>query len=116
LAENFKNSRLYVKNEYTNENSHVDNDRYLAEIEKSRYTFMLPSYNKHCFSNYRFIESLHHDCLPLIHPDCNIKDVSKSFDVDLSVLVRTKPFSEVDRLELLDVLKKKMLSVEKSFR
>jgi hypothetical protein len=116
LAENFKNCRLYVKNEYTNENSHVDNDRYLAEIEKSRYTFMLPSYNKHCFSNYRFVESLHHDCLPLIHPDCNIEDVSKSFDVDLSVLIRTKPFSEVDRLELLEVLKKKMLSVEKLFR
>jgi hypothetical protein len=36
-----------------------------------------------------------------------IEDVSKSFNIDLSVLNRDSPFSEVDRLELLDSIKRK---------
>lgn len=116
LSKNFTNARIYVKNEYTGENTHIGNDLYLDRIKKSLYTFMLPSYDRHCFSIYRFIESLYHDCLPLIHADCNISDVSASYDVDLSVLVRVSPFSDSERNDILQNLKKKMLAVEKTFR
>lgn len=116
VASQFARKNLYCKNEYTGENTIIAGDAYLEKVKQSRYTYMLPSYNKHCFSIYRFVESIKHDCLPLIHRDCNIEDVSMSFGVDLSVLVRSDAFAESDRLELLDVLKQKMLVVEKNFR
>lgn len=116
IASQFQRKNVYCKNEYTGENSIIAGDAYLEKVKQSRYTYMLPSYNKHCFSIYRFVESIKNDCLPLIHPDCNIEDVSKSFDVDLSVLVRSIAFHESARLELLDMLKQKMLVVEKNFR
>lgn len=116
MATTFSEPRLYVKNEYTGENTHVDNDIYLGEIAHSKYTLMLPSYDKHCFSIYRFVESLYHDCLPLIHPDCNIKDVGESFGVDMSILVRTGPFPEKERLETLEHFKGQFLKTVMTFR
>ena len=115
IAAQFSRKNVYCKNEYTGENSIVPGDIYLEKVKQSRYTYMLPSYNKHCFSIYRFVESIKHDCLPLIHPDCNIEDVSKSFDVDLSVLIRSDAFAESDRIEILNMMKQKMLVVQKNF-
>ena len=108
IADQFTVKNLYSKNEFTGENTHIPGDDYLNKVQRSRFTFMLPSYDKHCFSNYRFVESIYNDCLPLIHPDCNIEDVNKSFNIDLSPLVTTTAPSEADRLELLDHLKTAM--------
>ena len=119
IADNFKDVRIFVKNEYTGENTHVDGETYLRYVERSRFTLMLPSYNAHCFSIYRFLESIYHDCLPLIHSNCNLDDVSKSYGVDFSPLVVDKNFiipTESQRLEILENLKAKMLSVTKKFR
>lgn len=116
IASQFINKNVYCKNEFTGENTIIAGDLYLEKIKQSRYTYMLPSYNKHCFSIYRFIESIKNDCLPLIHSDCNIEDVSKSFNVDMSVLVRSTAFSESDRIDILEMFKKKMLGVVENFR
>ena len=116
ILSNFNNSRIFVKNEYTKENTHVDNDTYMEFIKNSRFTYMLPSYNSHCFSIYRFLESIHSNCLPLIHPDCNITDVNKSYGIDLSPLVTKIPPMEADRISILHELKSKMLSVTHGFR
>lgn len=108
IASQFSNYNLYCKNEFTGENTHVPGDIYLEKIRQSRFTFMLPSYDSHCFSNYRFVESLYSDCLPLIHPDCNIVDMNKSFNIDLSPLKTTVVPSEDDRLALLETYKNAM--------
>lgn len=113
----FKNVNIFVKDEYRDINTHVSADKYLDLIKVSRFTYMLPSYNKHCFSNYRFLESIYHDCLPLIHPDCRIEDVGSSFGIldDLKTLQNGDVPSEKQRLEILDRLKKAMLSPIKLF-
>ena len=105
IADQFAVKNLYCKNEFTGENTHIPGNEYLEKVKKSRFTFMLPSYDSHCFSIYRFIESIYNDCLPLIHPDCNIQDVNKSFNIDLSPLVTENPPSESDRVMLLEQYK-----------
>ena len=115
MVSQFDTYNLYVKDYQTDTDTTIDGDMYLDKLEESRFTMMLPSYDRHCFSGYRFIEALYQDCLPLIHPACNITDIQKSFDVDLSALVTSKVPSEAQRLELLDYLKKIMV-VERNFR
>ena len=111
VATQFAKTNVFSKNEYTGINTHVPGDKYLDLIKVSRFTYMLPSYDRHCFSGYRFLESLHHDCLPLIHPDCNIEDIGLSFGVlpDLETLQSGRIPSETERLEILGRLKAAML-------
>ncbi len=115
LVKKFDTINLYVKNNVTGEDNSIDRDVYLNKIAQSRYTLIIPSYDNNCFSLYRFIESIYNDCLPLIHKDCHIADVEKSYDVDLSELVSNDVFDEDKRLELLSYLKSKFLVFERSF-
>jgi hypothetical protein len=118
VASQFAKSNLFAKNEYLGTNTHVDGDKYLDLIKVSRFTYMLPSYNKHCFSNYRFLESIYHDCLPLIHRDCNIQDVGSSFGVlaDLETLQSGRIPDEAGRLAILGRLKAAMLVTTHGFK
>jgi hypothetical protein len=118
LSSQFAKTNVYTKNEYTDVNTHVDADKYLNLIKESRFTYMLPSYNKHCFSVYRFIESIHHDCLPLIHSDCNIHDIGASFGIldDLETLQSGRIPFELERLAILDRLKTAMLQPTNLFK
>jgi hypothetical protein len=79
---------------------------------------MLPSYNKHCFSVYRFLESIYHDCLPLIHGDCRIEDIGLSFGIlpDLETLQNGRIPDETERLEILARLKAAMLVTTNTFK
>jgi hypothetical protein len=118
VSSQFSTSNVFSKNEYTGINTHVTGDKYLDLIKVSRFTYMLPSYNKHCFSIYRFLESIHHDCLPLIHGDCNITDFGISFGV-LDVLETLQSGgipSETERLEILAKLKAAMLTPTEFFQ
>jgi hypothetical protein len=110
IAAQFDRSNVYCKNEEVDPviNTHIPGNEYLEKIKRSRFTFMLPSYNAHCFSNYRFVESIYNDCLPLIHPNCNLTDISQSFNIDLTPLVVTTAPSESDRLALLETYKNAM--------
>ena len=111
ISNKFIRKNIFVKNEYTGVNTHIPGDRYLDLIKTSRFTYMLPSYDKHCFSGYRFLESIYHDCLPLIHRDCNITDIGQSFNVIdiMSKLQNGNIPSEDERLSILNDLKLKML-------
>lgn len=115
IASKFDCVNIYVKNTVTGENNSIDRDQYLEKISKSKYTLILPSYDNSCFSLYRFIESIYNDCLPLIHRDCTITEVEKSYNVDLSQLITDECFSEKRRMELLTYYKNKFLSYEKGF-
>jgi len=114
IASSFSSSRLFVKNETTGEDSTIDRNIYLDNIARSRYTYMLPSYDVHCFSIYRFLWALEKDCLPLIHPSCNITDVQISYDVDLKCLIDFDRTENV-RIEMLDYLKSKFLPYKIGF-
>jgi hypothetical protein len=113
ICVNFEKHNLFVQDDATGLDTRVSPDVYMNYIEKSKYTFMLPSYDEHCFSPYRFIESLMVDCLPLIHVDCNLTDIQKSFDVDMTMLIRTTPFEEEERIMVLSYMKSKFLVVER---
>jgi hypothetical protein len=111
----FDKKQMFVYNKITGENTFIDRSEYLKWIARSRYTLILPAYDDTCFSIFRLIESLHNDCLPLLHPECCIVDMNKSFGVDLRELMVDEPFEETKRLELLDKYKKVFLSVERKF-
>jgi hypothetical protein len=117
IASNFTKSNLFVKNEYLIINTHVEPYKYLELIKASRFTYMLPSYNKHCFSVYRFVESIFHDCLPLIHSDCNIVDIGNSFGIseDLQILQSGRIPHESERIDILGRLKSTMMAPTKLF-
>jgi len=115
IVNKFDKVNFYVLNKITGENTFVDRDEYLKQIVRSRFTIILPAYDGTCFSIFRLLESLHNDCLPLIHKDCYLKDINESYDVDLNELVTDEPFSETKRLELLDKFKKIFLTVDRKF-
>lgn len=102
--------------EYVKENKElktIPRDEYLDKISKSRFTYIIPSFQYDVFSIDRFIDSIANDCLPLIHPLTYRKDVEETYNVDLSPLVTFEFPNEDKRLELLDYLKDKMLNVSK---
>ena len=111
LSNKFENTSLFKKTD--TEDNTVNSDTYLWFISRSKYTLILPAYDTKCFSIYRLIESLQYNCLPLIHPDCHIEDVEKSYDVDLSPIVGDQIPSEKRRKELVEYLKFKFLTVTK---
>ena len=116
LSSRFTNVNVFCKNYLTGEDTLVDRDVYLHYVSKSKYTMMLPSYDSSCFSIYRFVESLHNNCVPILHADCVVHEIESSFDVDLSPLMMLEIPSESKRIELLAYYKDKFLNVERGFR
>jgi len=116
MYEQFEFANLFVKSDCDMPDTSVSRSVYLNKIEESRFTLMLPSYDEHCFSIYRFLESIDKNCLPIIHESCILGEVEKSYGVDLSPLVVDKPMSESDRVELLDYYKDKFMVFERGFR
>jgi hypothetical protein len=115
ILNKFDKVNFYVLNKVTGENTFVDRAEYLKQIARSKYTIILPAYDSTCFSIFRLLESLHNDCLPLIHEDCYLTDINKSYNTDLNELVTDKPFSENERVRLLNKFKKIFLTVENKF-
>jgi L-rhamnose mutarotase len=115
IADQFKSVNLFTKDKVKNIDNSITIPEYLKLIEKSKFTYILPSYDNMCFSLYRFIEAIDLDCLPLLHPECYVEDVQKSFDVDFTPLFVNTPIPEESRLELLKYYKEKLLVFEKGF-
>lgn len=109
------NSNLFIKNKKTGENTFLSNEKYFDFIKKSKYTIVIPPYDLNCFSIFRFLESLMFDCIPLIHPDCNTEDLTKSFGMDVTFLKRLEPFNESERLDVLKTLKDCFMKYEQGF-
>jgi hypothetical protein len=117
LIKGFRKNKLFVKS--LTEDTTVPLSAYLGFVSRAKYTLILPSYDASCFSIYRFIESLQKDCLPLIHPYCNIKEVQDSFNFDLNILRINEDFSlnftDKEREDVLEDVKKTFLVQEKLF-
>jgi len=107
VASMFGSSKIFIRNDFTGENTFVDKEIYLDFISKSRYTYILPAYDQELFSIYRLIESINLDCLPLIHSAANTDGVSESFGFDLSILknIGLCNLDERHRVTLLGKLK-----------
>ena len=116
MKEQANRALVVCRNDMTGEDTHMPRDIYLEHIASSRFTLILPAYVSSCFSVYRLIESLEHDCLPIIHEDCHTEEVGKSFGVDLSPLVRDTYPKERTRVELLDYYRSKILVMDKDFQ
>jgi hypothetical protein len=119
--------KLFVKHKSLNIDTFVDRNIYLDNISKARFTLIIPPYDLKHFSIYRFIESIHLDCLPLITNDVNVLDFAKSFDIDLNILGEiTTGYSEIGktideitenkRIEILTYFKNKCLKYEMKIR
>jgi len=115
LAAEFDKSKLFVWDKNSGVDTYIDRDQYLSMLDQSRFTYIIPAYNQNYFSIYRLIEALAKNCLPLIHPDCKIDDVEKSFDVNLHHIITTERISEVDRKALLAYYRSKILKTDRGF-
>lgn len=118
IAKQYDKSCLFTKNDFTGENTSIDSDLYNELITKTRFTLILPAYDRKSFSIDRFITSLDSECLPLLHPETTRDVVEESYNVSLDDLVIYDPkdvsrYSEDRRLELLSFYKDKFLKVEK---
>lgn len=115
FSSRFASTNLYIKNVIEGVDTSIPREKYLDKIAESKYTLILPSYDTHCFSIFRFLESIHCGCLPLIHKECNVDEVSRSYSFDLSVLKTDNVFSESDRLSLLEELRKHFIVFDRKF-
>jgi len=97
------------------ENNFLTRSEYLKYIEKSKYTYILPSYWDEFFSGYRLFESLFRDCLPILNENCNTKYINKSFNVNLDILKLEQLPSDEFRNNVLIELKEKILKCEPEF-
>lgn len=117
VASNFKTNKIFTKNHFTGVNTSIDSDSYSELITHSRFTMILPAYDRNSYAIDRFLTSLNSDCLPLLHSDGNMKVVEDSYGVSLQDLVIHSPddvkrFPESRRLDLLEFYKEKFLKVE----
>lgn len=118
LAKQFQKSSVFTKNHFTGEDTSIDSDLYTDMITRTRFTLILPAYDRRSFAIDRFITSLNANCLPLLHSDTDRSMVEKSYNVCLDDLVICDPnnltkFTEKSRIELLEFYKDKFLKVEK---
>lgn len=116
VANNFQISKVFTKNYFTGVDTSIDSDLYTNIIARSRFTMILPAYDRKSYAIDRLLTALDADCLPLIHKDCNNPIIESSYDVSLDALTindpdDTKKYSESVRLELLEYYKSKFLPV-----
>lgn len=117
-------TKIYVRHKSLGIDTFVDRDTYLDDIKKSKYTLIIPPYDLMHFSVYRFIESIHNGCLPLITKDVNIDDFINSFNIDKQICNkiivnyseignRVSSISDNEREKILEYFKSKCLKIEK---
>jgi len=102
----------------------IDRDSYLSYIKRARFTFIIPPYDLSHFSVYRFIESIHNNCLPLIACDVKTNEFIQSFALDNDKVSRlifnyNDEFPEIDeseRLELIEYFRDKILKYERTLK
>lgn len=106
--------KLFIKSKMTNEYNDILYDDYLDEVSRSKFTLILPSYHKNCFSAYRFIESVYNDCLPLVLESCYVDEFKSSYNLDSLIIVNKNNINSVlsmndeDRINILNDLKRKL--------
>lgn len=110
ISDKFENSKLFIHNKIGGESTFIPRTQYLDFIRRSKYTLIIPPYDVKSISIFRILEAINLDCIPLIHSDCNVADLEKSFDIDLSEIIVDsdwKPFTEQRRNDIIAKLKEK---------
>lgn len=120
VANMFPVSKVFTKNYFTGVDTSIDSDLYTDIVSRSRFTMILPAYDRKSYAIDRLLTALSLDCLPLIHHEANNSVVESSYNISLQPLTITDPgdvtrFTESVRLELLEYYKSKLLSVERKF-
>lgn len=80
--------KLFVRHKKLDIDAFVKRDEYISNIKRSRYTLIIPPYDPNHFSVYRFLESIHNDCLPLITCDTYTHDFVQSFNISKEYINR----------------------------
>ena len=75
----FEKKQLFTKDIYLDIDTFIPRDEYLKYISKSKYTLIIPSYDRTQVSILRILESIHNNCIPLFTPDNNFDILLKSF-------------------------------------
>lgn len=114
-SQKFELVNLYTINKLTGVDTSIPREAYLNKIQESKFTLILPSYDKMCFSLYRFIESIHNDCLPILNSACYTEEVEQSFDVKFDRIRDIIPTDD-ERIELLAYYKDKLLDCQQFFK
>ena len=118
IADMFENSKVFIHNKMEGDSTFIPRERYLDFIERSKYTLVIPPYDTKSISIFRILEAIQLDCIPLIHPDCYVKDLEESYDIDfreIGIIVDDdwKPFTFNERRDIIDYLKFKVLTYRK---
>lgn len=87
---------------------------YFEKLSYSKYTIVIPSFDKTTFSIYRMLEALSVNCLPFIYKDCDLTDLKNTFpklfrfifDFDLIL----NDFSELEeKMKLFDEVREDII-------
>lgn len=79
IKEKFKNPNLFIKDTFKGINTFIPREEYLDYISKSKYTLVIPAYDRTQMSIIRIIESTHNNCITLFTPDNNFDNILVSF-------------------------------------
>lgn len=116
-VQKINNVKLFVKNKFDGTDTFIPRDEYIDYIKQSRFTIIIPTYDKRSFSIYRLIESVYYDCLSLFTRDCYLVDIIKTFNFDERIINKLiidyneiKLLDERERLEILTYLKDKLFN------
>jgi hypothetical protein len=102
----FDKTQLFAKDIYLNIDTFIPRDEYLKYISKSKYTLIIPSYDRTQVSILRILESIHNNCIPLFTPDNNFDILLKSFqDFNYKDYILDENFKQFSEDEWNDKLK-----------
>lgn len=80
-------TKIFLRDKYNNIDTFIKKDEYLDYIKKSRFTLIIPSYNKETFSAFRYIESIYSGCVPLILDTVDISEAKNSLYIPDELIV-----------------------------
>lgn len=79
IKEKFKDPNLFIKDAFKGIDTFIPRGEYLDYISKSKYTLVIPAYDRTQMSIIRIIESTYNNCITLFTPDNNFDNILISF-------------------------------------
>ena len=86
FTENNLKSNFYIKDKFKDIDTFITKDEYLEKIKQSKFTLIIPSYDKNTFSIFRYQESIMNGCIPLILDSCYLDEVKKDFYIPINII------------------------------
>lgn len=96
LLTNIKNSDIgiIVKKDST----YVSQTEYYDKLAKSKFTLIIPSYDRTTFSIIRFLEAVSNHCLPLVLDDVDLTDLKNTF-YDIYEIVKDNLIVKIEDIQ-----------------